>query len=173
MKDVEGNDVTSQFSVKTQDGKLTIEKRTVTLTSATDSKQYDGTPLTNDEVTVGGDGFAEGDGASYTVTGSQTIVGSSQNYFTYELNAETNAENYTITIQLGTLTVTNRDAKYEITVVANSGTEKYDGTEKTVSGLVKDTFVIDGQTYIVEGLSAEAKGTDAGTYPANVTGTRW
>ena len=171
VKDAEGNDVTSQFSVKTENGSLVIEKRDVTLTSATASKEYDGTPLTNDEVTVGGDGFAAGEGAVYTVTGSQTIVGSSQNYFTYELNAETDAENYTITIQLGTLTVTNRDAKYEITVVANSGTEKYDGTEKTVSGLVEDTFVIDGQTYTVEGLTAEAKGTDAGTYPANVTGT--
>src|SRR5699024_1177933 len=71
----------------------------------------------------------------------------------------------------GTLTVTNRDAQYEITVVADSGTEKYDGTEKSVSGLETTTFVVNGQTYTVEGLSAEAKGTDAGTYPVNVTGT--
>ena len=94
---MDGNDVTDQFSVKTLDGKLTIEKRTVTLTSATDSKEYDGTPLTNDEVTVGGDGFAAGEGASYAVTGSQTLVGSSQNYFTYKLNAGTDERNYTIT----------------------------------------------------------------------------
>ena len=35
-----------------------INKRQVTLTSATDSKVYDGKPLTNDEVTVSGDGWA-------------------------------------------------------------------------------------------------------------------
>ena len=150
---------------------LVIEKRSVTLTSATDSKQYDGTPLTNDEVTVSGDGFAAGEGATYNVTGSQTIVGSSENYFTYELNAGTKAENYNITTSNGTLTVTSRDAKYEITVVANSGTEKYDGSEKRVSGLVTDTFEVEGNIYTVEGLSAEAAGTDAGTYPSNVTGT--
>mgnify|MGYP005802596167 FL=1 len=171
VKDAGGNVVTDQFTVKTQNGSLVIEKRNVTLTSATASKQYDGTPLTNNEVTVGGDGFAAGEGATYNVTGSQTIVGSSENYFTYELNAGTKAENYNITTSNGTLTVTNRDAKYEITVVANSGTEKYDGSEKRVSGLVTDTFEVEGNIYTVEGLSAEAAGTDAGTYPSNVTGT--
>jgi len=41
----------------------------VTLTSATDSKVYDGTALTNDTVTVTGDGWATGEGATYDVTG--------------------------------------------------------------------------------------------------------
>ncbi|MBM6832245.1 hypothetical protein, partial [Faecalicoccus acidiformans] len=141
------------------------------LTSATDSKEYDGEALTNDEVTVSGDGWAEGEGATYSVTGSQTVVGSSNNTFTYTLNAGTSAENYTITPVEGTLTVTARDAKYEITVQANSDTEKYDGTEKSVSGLVDDTFIVEGNTYTVEGLSASGTGTNAGTYAVNVTGT--
>ncbi|MBM6765490.1 MBG-2 domain-containing protein [Faecalicoccus pleomorphus] len=150
---------------------LTITPRDVTLTSATDSKQYDGKPLTNDEVTVSGDGFVEGEGASYNVTGTQTLVGSSENYFTYELNAGTDAGNYNITTNNGTLTVTNREAKYEITVVAKSGGEKYNGSEQTVSGFETTTFTVDGNTYTVEGLSAEATATDAGVYPVNVTGT--
>ena len=50
-------DVTYLYDVDLQPGTLTIEKRNVTLTSATDSKTYDGTALTNDTVTVGGDGF--------------------------------------------------------------------------------------------------------------------
>lgn len=49
-----------------------ITPRNVTLTSATDSKPYDGTPLINNTVTVGGDGFAQGEGATCTVTGTQT-----------------------------------------------------------------------------------------------------
>ncbi|MBO5131652.1 MAG: hypothetical protein J6C20_01110, partial [Paludibacteraceae bacterium] len=67
--DNENFDVT--FEVKS-DGQLTISKRTVTLTSADDEKVYDGTALTNDEVTVSGDGFATGEGATYDVTGTQT-----------------------------------------------------------------------------------------------------
>ena len=171
VKDAHGKDVTKQFAVTSQPGQLLINKRDVTLTSADASKEYDGTPLTNDTVTVGGDGFVEGEGATYNVTGTQTLVGSSENYFTYELNAGTKAENYNITMVNGTLTVTSRAAQYEITVVAKSSTEKYDGTEKSVSGLVEDTFTVNGQQYTVEGLTAEAKGTDAGEYPVNVTGT--
>lgn len=171
VKDADGKVVTEQFIVNRHPGTLTIEKRSVTLTSATASKQYDGSPLTNHDVTVTGDGFAEGEGATYNVTGSQTIVGTSKNTFTYELNDNTKAENYNITQVEGDLTVTNRDAQYEITVVANSGSEKYDGNEKTVSGLVSTTFEVEGNTYTVEGLSASGSGTDAGSYAVNVTGT--
>ena len=171
VKDADGNVVTSQFIVKTVNGSLTIQKRNVTLTSATASKEYDGSPLTNNTVTVSGDDFAEGEGATYNVTGSQTIVGFSANTFTYELKAGTKADNYNITKTEGTLTVTNRDAKYEITVVANSATAKYDGSEKSVSGIEDDTFEVNGHTYTVSGVSASASGTNAGTYTANVEGT--
>ena len=167
----DGEDVTHMFYISTADGTLTIRKRSVTLTSATDSKEYDGTPLTNDTVTVGGDGFAVGEGAEYDVTGSQLTVGTSSNSFTYTLNDNTNAANYKIDTEIGQLTVTNRDAKYEITVVANSNEVKYDGAEHSVSGFETLTFTVEGQTYTVEELSAEAAGTDAGTYTANVTGT--
>ncbi len=85
-----------------------ITPRSVTLTSATDSKVYDGTALTNDTVTVSGDGFVEGEGATYNVTGSQTLVGSSDNSFTYSLNlGTTKAMNYIITKALGVLEVTD------------------------------------------------------------------
>lgn len=85
---------------------VTISKRDVTLTSATASKVYDKTPLTDSTVTVGGDGFVTGEGATYDVTGSQTKIGSSANAFTYTLNSDTKADNYNITKTEGTLTVT-------------------------------------------------------------------
>ena len=149
----------------------TIEKRNVTLTSATATKEYDGTALTNDNVTVSGDGWANGEGATYTVTGSQKVVGSSGNTFTYELNNNTKADNYIITTSTGTLTVTNRTAKYEISPQANSSKVKYDGTEKTVSGFKTETFTVDGNTYTVSGLTATGSGTDADTYTVSVSGT--
>ena len=83
-----------------------ITKRLVTLTSATVSKTYDGQALTNTSITVSGDGFVEGEGASYEVTGTQTSVGNSANAFEYKLNENTLASNYNITKVVGTLTIT-------------------------------------------------------------------
>ncbi|MCQ2493295.1 MAG: InlB B-repeat-containing protein, partial [Lachnospiraceae bacterium] len=71
---------------------FSISKRNVTLTSATDSKMYDGTALTNENVTVGGDGFVSGEGVTYSFTGTQTDAGSSDNEFTYTLMAGTKAD---------------------------------------------------------------------------------
>ena len=83
-----------------------ITKRSVTLTSATVSKVYDGSALTNTSITVSGDGFVEGEGATYSVTGTQTEVGNSANAFEYKLNEKTLASNYNITKVVGTLTIT-------------------------------------------------------------------
>ena len=87
---------------------FTISKRNVILTSATDSKDYDGTPLTNDKVTVSGDGFAQGESATCNVTGTQTEPNESSptnNTFTYTLSEGTLPGNYNITKVEGTLTV--------------------------------------------------------------------
>ena len=92
------------YTITKTEGKLKVTPRSVTLTSASDSKKYDGTALTNDTVTAVG--FVKGQGAEYNVTGTQTNVGSSDNEFTYELNSNTNADNYKITTKFGKLTVT-------------------------------------------------------------------
>ena len=153
--------------------KLTITKRAVKMTSATDSKPYDGTALTKHEVTVTGDGFVKGEGATYKVTGSQTLVGSSDNEFTYELNKGTNADNYTITTKSGQLTVTDRAEtdKFEITVEANSKEEKYTGEKQSVTGFKKTEFTVNGKKYTVSGLTSKAEGTDSGDYTTAIEGT--
>ena len=142
------------------DGSLTIEKRTVTLGSATASKVYDGTALTSKDITVGGDEFVDGEGATYDVTGSQTAVGSSDNTFTYELNKNTKAGNYTITTSVGTLTVTpqsitpdpdNPDSYKGITINDPSD-YVYDGKEHKWSPTVKDAddkALTEGRDYTV------------------------
>ena len=148
------------------DGTLTISKREVTLTSATDSKEYDGTALTNDTVTVSGDGFVKGQGATYKVTGTQTNVGKSKNTFTYELNGNTKAINYTITTAEGELEVTPVTDEVVVTITERSGTAKYDGKEHTVTGY--DVTNISNKLYTEKDFTfngtAEVKGTDAGTY---------
>lgn len=54
---------------------------------------------------------------------------------------------------------------------AKSGTFAYDGTEKTVSGFKTSDFIVNGNEFTVSGLNAEGSGTDAGTYPVEITGT--
>ena len=165
--------VTSEFEVKTENGSLEIGKAAVTLKSATLSKKYDGNALVNGDTALEIEsGFAEGEGATYNFTGSQTVVGSSANAFSYELNGNTNIDNYEISKQEGTLTVTNREAKYEITVKANSATATYDGKEHEAVGVETYEFTVEGNSYTVSGLSTEdPKQKDAGSYTNNITGT--
>ena len=149
-----------------EDGQLEIEKRTVKLTSGSDSKVYDGTPLTKDEVKESGDGFVKGEGASYDVTGTITNVGSTANEFTYELNKGTKAGNYEITKEEGTLEITPVKEEVTVTIREHSGKVKYDGEEKTVSGY--DVVSISSKLYNEKDFKfsgkAEVKGTDAGKY---------
>ena len=99
-----------------------ITKRNVTLTSATDSKVYDKTPLTNSNITIGGDGFAKLEGASYNVTGSQTNVGDSDNEFTYKLNDDTKASNYNIEVKFGKLYITTQDGQVIVVITGHKKT---------------------------------------------------
>ena len=144
-----------------------ITKRSVTLTSATDSKVYDKDPLTNHNVTIGGDGFVKEEGASYHVTGSQTSVGESDNEFTYTLKSNTKAENYNITTHNGKLIVTAEASEVTVVITGRNGTFPYDGTEKSVKGY--DVSITQGSTYTEADFTFsgndEVKGTEANTYP--------
>ena len=147
-----------------------ITKRNVTLTSGSASKVYDKTALTNDTVTVSGDGFAKNEGATYKVTGSRTKVGTSKNTFTYELKSNTTATNYNIEVKFGELKVTAQDGEVVVTITGHSDSVEYDGNEKTVSGY--DVSITEGSKYTTDDFTfngtAEAKGTEAGTYPMNL-----
>ena len=140
--------------------------------SADLNKEYDGKALVNGKTALAKEeGWAEGEGATYAFTGSQTVVGSSANAFSYTLKDGTKADNYTISKTEGTLTVKDRATKYEITVKAKSGTATYNGKEHKVEGFEATEFTVDGNKYTVEGLTASgATGTDAGNYTSKVTG---
>ena len=156
-----------------EDGKLEIKKRSVKLTSASDEKVYDGKPLTNETVAVGGDGFADGEGATYDFTGSQTDVGESDNLFTFEVNANTNKDNYTFEVAIGTLKVNPVTDKVTVTVTEKSDTVTYDGMPHTVSGyasMTADNPLYDVENDVQETPNAAwaANGTDAGEYPLGI-----
>lgn len=103
---------------------LTVNPRSVIITSGNASKMYDGIPLTKHEVTYGKDNFVDGEGVDITYTGSQTIVGSSDNTFTFNLKNGTAKENYNITTNYGKLEVTDSD---KLTVSATDYDSIYDG----------------------------------------------
>lgn len=150
----------------------TITKRPVTLTSGSDEKKYDGTPLTKDEVTAStgnGVGFVTGEGATYKVTGSQTEVGKSDNTFDYTLNNNTKATNYDITKQLGKLKVTQDDTAITVTITGNTLTTPYSGSEQSVTDF--DYTVSGGSATkadvivaLKENKTARAAGTNADKY---------
>ena len=94
---------------ESQTGTLTITPAPITLQASSRSKTYDGTPLEAD-----GYGFYEGnldladDIESVILTGSQTLVGSSESQITDVVTKkDKNPKNYKFTFLPGTLTVTD------------------------------------------------------------------
>ena len=128
-------------------GTLTVTPVAIELTAASDSKAYDGTPLTNSDYTITNGAFVDEEGlAAVTIAGSQTLVGASANTITgHTLKENTLAQNYTITYQPGELKVTQNEKA--ITITANSHTWEYDGQPHSDGGY---TVEYDGQTYKVE-----------------------
>ena len=122
----DGVDVTSSYQFQEPvNGRLEVTKRSVILTSGSSSKYYDGTPLTNGSVIVGGDGFAVGEGAVYDIDGSVTLAGTVSNIFTYELDEGTDPTNYDISVVFGSLQVMK--VPTPLVIVSESSTKVYDG----------------------------------------------
>ena len=171
-----GVDVTDKVIVNKINGKLTISKRDVTLTSQTDSKPYDGTPLTRPDVTITG-GFVKDEVKEIQATGSVTNVseGEVTNTITYNASENFNPENYSITKNEGTLSITPVTDEVTVRINGNKDTATYNGKEQSVSGYTVESisntlytstdFTLNGQ--------AKATGKDATTYQMNLDATQF
>ena len=110
LTDVEGDSWYIWNGSKT----FTIDQKAITITADSDTKEYDGTPLTNDSYTCSPEpALATGDSfESVTITGSQTDVGRSPNKpigAVIKNGSDKNVTaNYDITYVNGTLEVTVR-----------------------------------------------------------------
>ena len=148
-----------------------ITKRTVTLTSETASKAYDGTPLTRPVVAVGGDGFVTGEVTDIKATGSVTHVseGEVTNTITYTEGANFKASNYDITKTEGKLSITARPISSNGIIVEKPSDVLYDGEMHQQKPVVKD-----GETALTEGehytLHYDGDTTNAGTVTVVVFG---
>ena len=94
------------YNIQKTEGTLTINKRSVLITSQSAAKTYDGSALTRPAVTITGDGFVPGELAKVEATGSITNVGSTPNAIQYTTTGAFNPANYSIALSVGTLTVT-------------------------------------------------------------------
>lgn len=137
------------------DGWLKITPIAITLKSSNASKTYDGAALTKKEVTVTSGNFVSGEGLDYNVTGSQTVVGTSENTYTYTAKDGTTLTNYTITKEEGNLTVTLPDLTARPNVTVNCvNTEVPAHTEKNTSLTNADHYTVSTEATEVDGQSA-------------------
>lgn len=167
----------SNVSFEVEDGQLTISKREVVVKPKDASRVYNGEALEASEWEVAEgspDQFLAGQGISDPAfSGSQTAPGASESSIvSWGYPENTEAGNYEIRTEKGTLNVTSRGAAETITVEANSTSATYDGGTHSAAGLKTTEFVVGGKAYTVSGLSTEdPSAADAGTYTNNVTGT--
>ena len=158
-----GADVTGNYTfTDSVDGKLTILPRTVTLTSETASKEYDGAPLTRPDVSVTGDGFVSGEVTGITATGSVTYVsdGTVENTITYTTGAAFREANYEITKLPGQLSITQSSNAIVITTASRS--REYNGQKLQDYQTTHTGTLAAGDRLVVE-FPADAGLTDVGT----------
>ena len=147
--------------------KVTIAPASLTVQTGSASKTYDGECLTSSEASI--TGLVNGETATVTATGSQTDVGESENSF--EINwGDTNSRNYTISENLGTLTVETKEVKNP-TINLSETSFEYDGQDHKPTVTVYDD---DGKTKITESeynVRYQKKTSDSGSTGSGETGT--
>ena len=177
----------SLYGYKSVTGSATVEitKRQVIITTPTDSKVYEGTPLTA-AGTISG--FVNDETATFATTGSQTEVGSTANTYSLTWDGTAKESNYKVVETIGTLTVTAQsidpdNPNYKgITVDAPTDVE-YTGEDQTWlptvtdgngKALVKDTdytvtYDNEDRTNVTGIITVTING--AGNYAGTITRT--
>ena len=126
-------DHATQYKTITKEtGKLSITPATLTITTGTASREYNGTPLT-----AGGtsSGFVTPTGgeqktAMCTVTGTITEVGGPvTNSYSLVWDGTATESDYTLSENLGTLTITQNET--ELKIASSDDSNTYDGNAHT------------------------------------------
>ena len=173
IKNAEGVDVTSNLNITKVDGSITITPATLTVTTESASKVYDGDPLTA-EGSISG--LVEGETVSFITTGTQTEVGTSDNTYILEWTGSAKKSNYTIKDTKGKLTVVPQSIDPESSHYLNAEVNdpenfKYDGKEHIFQPIVTDAKgneLVEGTDYTVSYDTENF--TDVHTITVTVTG---
>lgn len=126
-----GEDTTKNYVFTVVTGKVEILERGVIITSGSDIKVYDGTPLTKQEITILDETpLSEGHTIETVFTGMQLGVGESENTYQVIIRDEYGndvTDNYAPTFNYGKLTVTER----VVSVQSPDALKVYDGITLT------------------------------------------
>ena len=98
-----GVDVTANLKITRVTGEIVVNPATVTVTTPNASKVYDGTPLTAAGTITG---LVNGETVSFATIGTITNVGTATNSYSLVWDQTAKETNYTVSENLGTLTVT-------------------------------------------------------------------
>ena len=155
------NGIPEYYTITNTPGTLTINPATLTVTTPSDSREYNGEPLT---AAGSVSGYKNGETADFETTGTITEVGSVTNSYTIIFKGEEGASetatavrsDYTISESVGTLTITQNET--ELKIVSETKSFEYDGTTHT--------YPIYNVTYGVEeeAITKPAIESEDGTY---------
>ena len=176
IKNAEGKDVTNNLKITKVSGSITITPATLTVTTPSANKVYDGTPLTADGTISG---FVNKETATFTTTGSQTEVGNSKNTYSIKWNGTAKSTNYQISEAVGTLTVTQQsidpedpENNYNGVTINKPSNKVYDGKEHKWSPAVADkegNALVEGNDYEVAYSTSDFRNV-TGTITVTITG---
>ena len=169
IKNAAGEKINDNYAnIKLVDGKLTVTKRDITVTTGSATKAYDKTALTTkaDDYSITSGSLVSGQNLTLTLSGTQTEPGSSKNTVkegSLKISDEQGRDYtayYNVTIKEGTLEVTGVKV-IEISIKATSAKKVYDGTELTANSY----DVVSGALESGDTLEVEYSGsiTNAGT----------
>lgn len=164
--DEQGNDVTTQYRITTESATLTVTQRTLSISSKSDTKIYDGTPLTLHEYHIMEGSLLKGHFLDINFTGTQTQIGASSNFFSVRILDEKDGYDvthlYHVTKEYGRLTV-RETAKNVIRIKPYDIKQTYTGLPITCDKF----WISEGKEFLPDGcdirLTIEGSCTEVGT----------
>ena len=172
--------VSSNYEIHYDLGTLTVTKRAVILTGASDTVTYDGVAHTLTSIEASGlvDGHRF-DGLTYYVTGTSAgeYLGTFGGTVRIMVGNVDVSDNYDITIREGTLIIEKK--AFSESMLSVSGSYIYNGADQTVSYVMADGNILSPGDYSVSGHIAANAGThtivitatDPGNYVGSITKT--
>lgn len=155
IEDANGLDMTHNYNIEYQYGKLEIFKRTLVIETTGDQKVYDGKALTNTNFTLVSGELVTGHNFNVDKSSEITSVGEIDNEISLSIidqNQLNVSDNYDIQMSYNTLMISQRN----ITLETRSTTAVYDGNPLQYGhfDLTQGTLV-DGETFFVAGYTTE------------------
>ena len=152
LTDASGADKSYNYDVTVVTGTLTVTPRPITISTATKTAVYDASVVMIEEATILAGTLAEGQKISYSDFATIINVGAVENSVTVVITDASDiptTDNYDITYELGTITVTQRPVE----ITADDGVWIYDGVSHSGNELAPG-YTVTGQTPIVSGQTA-------------------